>query len=116
MQCSGLQVGAFLVLLAGTILIAISISTSSWSRRSLATLNVDSAVGADIVVERGLWQECQRTRGQIGEFESLRVDHDNCVNRYQDILEKVQHLQLGEAEKKIFEELKRECFFKTKKN
>jgi len=106
MQCSGLQVGAFLVLLAGTILIAISIGTSSWStvsgKASSQQLNLGNWASGGGEVERGLWQECYRVAGAVS---SLKIEHDQCYNRYQAALDKIEQLRDG---KEVYEALSKE--------
>jgi len=108
MQCSGLQVAAFLLLLAGTILIAISIGTSSWSKRQLTkSVSVEGvgSIGGGVTIERGLWNECQRYGAQTDIGEAFKIDHDHCVNRYEKVWEKRDQLTTGEDFKQLFKDL-----------
>jgi len=96
MQCSGVQVAGFLVLLGGTILIAISIGTSSWSTVGGKVSSQQGGLGSwgtgGGEVERGLWQECYRGAGSIG---NLKAEHEQCYNRYQEALKKLEELKDG---------------------
>jgi len=103
MQCSGLQVAAFVLLLCGTILIDISIGTSHWSKKTYAKGGLASLIGGSITAERGLWQECTIVQGDLGE--SFRSEHERCVNRYEEAIKKAQQLQDGTEIPGVFQNL-----------
>jgi len=97
MQCSGLQIFSFLVLLTGTVAVVVSICTRSW----FITRPIDVAVtvpgtsigaSAGVEVERGLWYECQRE--WVGDSS---ISHEQCGNRFDQLTEQLIQERHGQA-------------------
>jgi len=106
MQCSGLQVAAFLLLLGGTILVVISIGTSNWTQRSSGGGVLGTAIGAEFTYERGLWQECYYSGVGKLDSEKLKATNQHCINRYEDVFKEREKLGVdGDSVKERFKKL-----------